>query len=96
MAAGAFVNVMVILIGDLMFDTNVSIFGVIVGTVISFLITGILQFFVFHVDYSRTEKVQFEDDEYYYYVKAVPKVTLARPEKKIKQIAGQKRNKTTH
>jgi hypothetical protein len=87
---------MVILIGDLMFDTNVSIFGVIVGTVISFLITGILQFFVFHVDYSRTEKVQFEDDEYYYYVKAVPKVTLARPEKKIKQIAGQKRNKTTH
>ena len=96
MAAGAFVNVMVILIGDLMFDTNVSIFGVIVGTVISFLITGILQFFVFHVDYSRPEKVQFEDDEYYYYVKAVPKVTLARPEKKIKQIAGQKRNKTTH
>lgn len=96
MAAGAFVNVMVILIGDLMFDTNVSIFGVIVGTVISFLITGILQFFVFHVDYSRTEKVQFEDDEYYYYVKAVPKVTLVRPEKKIKQIAGQKRNKTTH
>lgn len=92
MAAGAFVNVMVILIGDLMFDTNVSIFGVIVGTVISFLITGILQFFVFHVDYSRTEKVQFEDDEYYYYVKAVPKVTLARPEKKIKQIAGDRKS----
>lgn len=96
MAAGAFVNVMVILIGDLMFDTNVSIFGVIVGTVFALLITGILQFFVFHVDYSRTEKVQFEDDEYYYYVKAVPKVTLARPEKKIKQIAGQKKNRTTH
>lgn len=96
MVAGAFVNVMVILIGDLMFDTNVSIFGVIVGTVIALLITVALQFFVFHVDYSRTEKVQFEDDEYYYYVKAVPKVTLARPEKKVKQIAGQKRNRTAH
>lgn len=96
MVAGAFVNVMVILIGDLMFDTNVSIFGVIVGTVIALLITVVLQFFVFHVDYSRTEKVQFEDDEYYYYVKAVPKVTLARPEKKVKQIAGQKRNRTAH
>jgi len=96
MAAGAFVNIMVILIGDLMFDTNVSLFGVIVGTIVAFLLTAVLQFFVFHVDYSRTEKVQFEDDEYYYYVKAVPKVTLARPEKKVKQIAGQKRSRTVH
>ncbi|MDE5930955.1 MAG: hypothetical protein K2H40_00510 [Lachnospiraceae bacterium] len=96
MVAGAFVNIMVILIGDLMFDTNVSLFGVIVGTIFAFLITTVLQFFVFHVDYSRTEKVQFEDDEYYYYVKAVPKVTLARPEKKVKQIVGQKKSRTAH
>ena len=27
------------------------------------------------LDYRRTEAVQYEDDEYYYYVKAVPKVT---------------------
>ena len=94
MAAGAFVNVMVILIGDLMFDTNVSILGTVIGTVVSLLLTGILQFFVFHVDYSRTEKVQFEDDEYYYYVKAVPKVTVTRPEKQVKQIAGQKNNRS--
>ena len=33
MAAGAFVNVMVILIGDLMFDTNVSILGTVIGTI---------------------------------------------------------------
>lgn len=94
MAAGAFVNVMVILIGDLMFDTNVSILGTVIGTVVSLLLTGILQFFVFHVNYSRTEKVQFEDDEYYYYVKAVPKVTVTRPEKQVKQIAGQKNNRS--
>lgn len=93
MVAGAFVNIMVILIGDLMFDTNVSLGGAIIGTIISFLLTVILQFFVFHVDYSRTEKVQFEDDEYYYYVKAVPKVTVTRPEKQVKQIAGQKNNR---
>lgn len=93
MLAGAFVNIMVILIGDLMFDTEVSLLGAIIGTVISFLLTLALQFFVFHVDYSRTEKVQFEDDEYYYYVKAVPKVTVARPEKHVKHIAGQTKNK---
>ncbi|MCM1386940.1 MAG: hypothetical protein NC231_06410 [Bacillus sp. (in: Bacteria)] len=93
MAAGAFVNIMVILIGDLMFDTQVSLLGVIIGTIISFLLVVVLQFFVFHVDYSRTEKVQFEDDEYYYYVKAVPKVTVARPEKQVKHIAGQPKSR---
>ncbi len=102
MAAGAVVNIMVLLVGDLMFDTNVALFGVILGTIISFLLVLVLQFFVFNVDYSRTEKVQFEDDEYYYYVKAVPKVTVARAEKKVKQINTQRnarpvqRSRSTH
>ena len=30
-------------------------------------------FFFFSVDYTCTEYVQFEDDDYYYYVKAVPR-----------------------
>ena len=38
------------------------------------------------MDYSRTEYVQFEDDEYYYYVKAVPKNTVAVPQKRVKTI----------
>ncbi len=91
MVAGALVNIMVLLIGDLMFDTNVSLVSAVLGTIASFLLTMVLQFFVFHVDYSRTENVQFEDDEYYYYVKAVPKVTLAKPEKQVKQINAQKK-----
>lgn len=86
MTAGAVVNIMVLLVGDLIFDINLSLLSVILGTILSFLIVLVLQFFVFYVDYSRTEKVQFEDDEYYYYVKAVPKVTVSRPEKKVKQI----------
>lgn len=91
MIAGAVVNIMVLLVGDLIFDTNQSLLSVILGTIFSFLIVLVLQFFVFYVDYSRTEKVQFEDDEYYYYVKAVPKVTVARPEKKVKQINSKRR-----
>ncbi len=87
MTAGAVVNIMVLLVGDLIFEINQPLLGVILGTIISFLLVLVLQFFVFYVDYSRTEKVQFEDDEYYYYVKAVPKVTVAKPEKKVKQIS---------
>ncbi|MBD5471382.1 MAG: hypothetical protein HDR20_00265 [Lachnospiraceae bacterium] len=86
MIAGAIVNVMILLVGDLMFDTNVSIVGIFIGTVFSILIVKILEFFVFHLNYSRVEKVQFEDDEYYYYVKAVPKITVATPAKTVKRI----------
>ena len=43
------------------------------------------------MDYSRTEKVQFEDDEYYYYVKAVPKMTVAAQTKTVKKINTQRR-----
>ena len=86
MIVGAIVDVMILLVGDLMFDTNVSIIGIIIGTVFSMLIAKVVEFFAFHVDYSRVEKVQFEDDEYYYYVKAVPKITVATPSKTVKRI----------
>ncbi|MCM1127422.1 MAG: hypothetical protein NC429_13240 [Lachnospiraceae bacterium] len=86
MIVGAIVNVMILLVGDLMFDTNVSILGLFVGTIISVLIVKVLEFFVFHLNYSRVEKVQFEDDEYYYYVKAVPKITVAAPARTVKRI----------
>lgn len=89
--AGALINVMLLLVGDLMFDTNVAIGSVIAGTAAAALIAAVIQFFAFNVDYSRTEKVQFEDDEYYYYVKAVPKVTVAAPERKVKKINQQKK-----
>ncbi len=84
--AGATADAMILLIGDLVFDTNVSLLGIIVGTFFSVLIAGVVEFFAFHVDYSRVENVQFEDDEYYYYVKAVPKITVTTPSRTVKKI----------
>ena len=84
--AGALADVMILLVGDLIFDTNVSILGLIIGTVVSGLLAKVIEFFAFHVDYSRTEKVQFEDDEYYYYVKAIPKITVSAPSRTVKKI----------
>lgn len=86
MVTGALANILVLLIGDLVYNTSISIVGVIVGGVISVLLCKLLEFFVFNVDYSRTEFVQFEDDEYYYYVKAVPKNTVSAPQKRVKTI----------
>lgn len=92
MVIGAITNLIVILIGDMMMDINISIAGTIIGTVLSVLLILVLEFFVFSVDYSRTEYVQFEDDEYYYYVKAVPKMMVSAPEKKVKRINSQKKS----
>lgn len=84
--AGAMLDAVILLVGDLMYDTNVSVIGVIFGSLVAIALTKALQFFVFNVDYSRTEKVQFEDDEYYYYVKAVPKMTVTEPVRTVKRI----------
>jgi len=96
MVAGSLVNVMMLLIGDLMYDTNVSITGILIGSIVSLLLAKVLQFFVFSVDYSRTERVQFEDDEYYYYVKAIPKLSVATPAKTVKKINTQKNQSTVN
>ncbi|MCR5404774.1 MAG: hypothetical protein K6E91_13290 [Butyrivibrio sp.] len=85
-AAGAITIIVLILIGDLVSETQISLVGVIFGTIISALLMLVLEFFAFNLDYSRTEKVQFEDDEYYYYVKAVPKVNVSTPERRVKKI----------
>ncbi len=91
MVAGAIINLVLLLIGDLVFDTNMSVAGAIFGTLLALVVAKILEFFRFCVDYSRTEKVQFEDDEYYYYVKAVPKMTVAAQTKTVKKINTQSR-----
>ena len=89
--AGALADLMILLVGDLIFDTNVSILGLIIGTVFSVIVAKIVEFFAFNVDYSRAEKVQFEDDEYYYYVKAIPKITVAAPSRTVKKINSSRR-----
>ncbi|MBE5876171.1 MAG: hypothetical protein E7290_04730 [Lachnospiraceae bacterium] len=86
MITGTLFNILCMLLGDLLYSTNVSVIGLILGSIVSVFLVKVLQFFVFNVDYSRTEMVQFEDDEYYYYVKAVPKNTVAAPEKRVKTI----------
>ncbi len=85
-AAGSVSLIACMLIGSLVCNTEISLFGVIVGTVIAAALMLVVEFFAFNVDYNRTEKVQFEDDEYYYYVKAVPKITVSTPERRVKRI----------
>lgn len=81
MVVGALCEILIILVGDVVFTTNVSILGLLFGTLLGCGIVKVIQFLVFDLDYSKTEKVQFEDDDYYYYVKAVPKIKVSEEKK---------------
>lgn len=45
-----------------------------------------IQFFHLTLDYHGTRKLQFEDDEYYYYVTAIPKYKVAVVDKTVTRI----------
>mgnify|MGYP004605583373 FL=1 len=51
-----------------------SIIADIIGIIISYLLSFLYVQVFYCVDYSGTETLSYEDDDYYYYVKAVPKV----------------------
>lgn len=86
---GALVNIIGFLLANLRMDINTGTGDMFLGTVISMLLVFIAQFFRMVLDYTSVENVQFEDDDYYYYVKAVPKIDVAMLQKKVQTFSGE-------
>ena len=86
--SGALVQISGLFVGYLLFDISGKTFGMILGNVVAIAVGFALEFIFMNLDYSRTERVQFEDDEYYYFVKAVPKKMVASSDKEIIQFSG--------
>ena len=84
--AGCLTEFVILLTGYLFTGNYSSVPSLIIGNVITFLAGCVVNYIFLNLDYSRTEQVQFEDDEYYYYVTAVPKLHIAEEEKEIKTI----------
>lgn len=84
--AGGVLYVVIMLIGSISMGISISVVSVIIFSIVSVLIGIVLEFFVYGGDYTRTERLEYEDDEYYYYVKAVPKALIASSERSIKKI----------
>ncbi|MCM1497453.1 MAG: hypothetical protein NC124_03205 [Clostridium sp.] len=83
---GGFANVVLFLFGSVILLIEVEIPPILVGSVLGIVISIVLQFCKGIVDYQGTELLQFEDDEYYYYVKAIPKMSVAESNKNVKRI----------
>ena len=81
---GGMSYVIIMAAGGLFLDVPNPMVPLFIGTIGSVIIGEMLHFFLFNVDYSRTEMLQFEDDEYVYFVKAVPKVCIAEKDVTVK------------
>lgn len=81
---GGIAYMIIMAAGGIFLEATIPVVPLVAGTMVSVFVGEILEFFFFHVDYKRTERLQFEDDEYYYYVKAVPKI------KDMKKSSGRK------
>ncbi len=90
---GSLVQISGFLAGYLVLDIQGRWIPMIIGCIISAVLALGIEFIFMDLDYTRTERVQFEDDEYYYYVKAVPKRNVTVTEKSITQFAGMPRFK---
>ena len=83
-AAGVVITIIGFLVADLKFDVTVKIGTLIFMSIISGFVAMLCDYMKRVLDYTAIERVQFEDDDYYYYVKAVPKVNISLREIDIK------------
>lgn len=87
-------GILLFLVSGYMLEVEMNVISIVIGFCISIGIGVLLQFLKCTLDFSRVEYAQFEDDEYYYYVKAVPKVSVAQKEVSVKKINTRKNEKT--
>lgn len=84
--AGALVHIIMMTFAHVVLNLNMEYVPLVLGSILALVIAYAVKIIFFSVDYSRAEHLQFEDEEYYYYVKAVPKVAVTVQEKTIKKI----------
>jgi len=92
---GTVVEFLFLIIGILVFDAKINIVITLVGALLGVAAGYLCKMLLFNVDFKRTEYVQYEDDDYYYYVKAVPKITISNTDVKVKQINARKTTKSS-
>lgn len=87
---GCILDAIILLVAYTILSVDFNIVMLILGHVLAVLAGLVLNLFLFAVDYSSTEYVQFEDNDYYYYVKAVPKMSVTSRDVTIKNITNDK------
>ena len=83
---GIICQFILLVLTDICLKADLSLGAIVVQTVVETGLAIICNYLFFGVDYTKTEHFQFDDEEYYYYVKAVPKRTISVSDIKVKHI----------
>ena len=86
LGVGTGVMILSYILGSLKYDMDLAIGGMVFGSLICMGIVFVCLFFYRVLNYSAAEHVQFEDERYYYYVTAVPKITANSPRRAIRKV----------
>ncbi len=91
--AGCVTDALIQIIAFSVLEVEYNFLMMLGGHLLAILVGLAMNLFIFTVDYSAAEFVQFEDDDYYYYVKAIPKASVAKRDVTVKRINDAGRNK---
>ncbi len=80
--AGILTELLILVYAEYHYGVEANIVQNIPWILLSLLIAVVITFFVNNVDFTRMENVQFADDDYYYFVKAVPRFSMEAPDRK--------------
>lgn len=64
-----------------------KVLSVIFGSIVSGALVLGIWFLFLALDYEEAEELQFQDDNYYYYVRAVPKVKIEKKKRNVKRMS---------
>lgn len=85
MGAGILINAIAYLLTHYLLDMKMNMFEFLLGSILSMIFVFVAQFAQLALNYNSVERLQYEDEEYVYYVKAVPKMSIAEREKSVKR-----------
>ena len=74
LVCGAVAFLVLLMAGGFFMETSMTAGKMFPGILAAVLLGELLVFFCSGLEYTKTQRLQFEDDDYYYYVKAVPKI----------------------
>ena len=83
---GHIAMILLLLFGRLIFELDYKIWRLFLEMILGIGCCYIYRFFRGIGDVSRIEKASFEDDEYFYYVKAVPKIKVTQKDRNVTDI----------
>ena len=73
---GVVLQAVILLLGSRTLGVAVDPMMLVLGSLLAVVLAAVYEFFHQALDYRRKERVRFEDDEYVYYVKAIPRVVV--------------------